>query len=177
MDSRKLHDWLEIAGITAVVASLIFVGLQLKQSSDIALGETFESAAARGVELRALVAEHSVTWQKACLGEQLTDPEKLIAGSIFFNYAQNAFNSWARFERTGFGGGGNQFYVDAYAANIHRYPGFRDMAISWRERGEHGARFEGELIAEFGAAIRQRLDELQQTEPNPSADVMWCGIR
>ena len=177
MDSQKLHDWLQIIGIAAVVASLVFVGLQLKQSDEIALADIFESAAARGVEQRALVAANADTWRKACLGEQLTEPEKLIAGSIYFNYVQNSFNSWSRFEETGFGGGGSQFYVDAYAANIHRYPGFKQLAISWNDWGELGARFDGELIQIFGAAIRQRLAELEQLEPNPTADITWCGVR
>jgi len=177
MDSQKLHDWLQIIGIAAVVASLIFVGLQLKQSDEIALAEVFESAAARGVEQRALIAANADTWHKACLGEQLTEPEKLIAGSIFFNYIQNSFNSWARYQETGLGGGGNRFYVDSYAANIHRYAGFKQMAISWSDWGKLGARFDGELIKEFGASILQRVAELEQLEPNPTADVMWCGIR
>ena len=91
MDLRKLHDWLEMVGLSAGVASLVFVGLQLKQSDEIALAEVLESAAARGVEERALIAAHADIWQKACLGEELSDPEKLIAGSIYFNFVQNSF--------------------------------------------------------------------------------------
>lgn len=49
MDSDKLHDWLQIVGAAAIVASLIFVGMQLKQSQDIAVANQyharFESAA------------------------------------------------------------------------------------------------------------------------------------
>ena len=37
MDSAKLNDWMQVAGIFAVVVSLIFVGYQLKQSQDIAI--------------------------------------------------------------------------------------------------------------------------------------------
>ena len=37
MDSAKLNDWMQVAGIFAVVASLIFVGLQMQQDRDIAL--------------------------------------------------------------------------------------------------------------------------------------------
>ena len=49
MGSDKLHDWLQIVGAAAIVASLIFVGMQLKQSQDIAIANQyqarFESAA------------------------------------------------------------------------------------------------------------------------------------
>ena len=37
MDSAKLNDWLQVIGLFGVVASLIFVGLQMKQDREIAL--------------------------------------------------------------------------------------------------------------------------------------------
>ena len=180
MDSQKLQDWLQIVGLAAVVASLVFVGLQLKQSDEIALAEVFESAAARGVEQRALIAEHAETWRKACLGEPLADSEKLIAGSIYFNYIQNSFNSWSRFDETelGFGAAGNQFYVDSLCCKL---PPISPVSDKWLCRGTSGTSsvraLKVTLIDEFGELLRQRIVELQQLEPDPAADVMWCGIR
>lgn len=43
MNSEKLHDWLQVIGMAAVVASLIFVGLQLKQSQEIAIANQYQS--------------------------------------------------------------------------------------------------------------------------------------
>jgi hypothetical protein len=37
MDTGKLHEWLQVVGLFGVIASLIFVGLQMKQDRDIAL--------------------------------------------------------------------------------------------------------------------------------------------
>ena len=37
MKSAKLNDWIQVTGIFALVSSLIFVGLQIKQTSEIAL--------------------------------------------------------------------------------------------------------------------------------------------
>jgi hypothetical protein len=45
MDSSKLNDWMQVVGIFAVVASLIFVGLQMKQSQDIALAAQYQARA------------------------------------------------------------------------------------------------------------------------------------
>ena len=171
MDSQKLHDWLQVIGIAAVVASLIFVGLQIKQSDEIALAEVLESVAARAIEERALIAANADTWQRACLGEQLTAQERLIAANIYMNYLQNNYNSWVRFQETGIGGTGSGFLVDAYAANIHRYPGFKQLALSL------GARFDSELTNKYRTAVVQRVGELENLEPNPTADVMWCGVR
>ena len=39
MKSEKLHDWLQLVGMTAIVVSLVFVGLQLRQSEEDALSD------------------------------------------------------------------------------------------------------------------------------------------
>jgi hypothetical protein len=44
-DSSKLSDWLQVIGLFAVVASLIFVGLQMKQTDAIALSEIYQERA------------------------------------------------------------------------------------------------------------------------------------
>ena len=45
MDSAKLSEWLQIIGMFGVIASLIFVGLQMKQNHEIALSATYQSRA------------------------------------------------------------------------------------------------------------------------------------
>lgn len=45
MDSAKLNDWMQVVGIFAVVASLIFVGLQMKQSQEIAIAAQYQERA------------------------------------------------------------------------------------------------------------------------------------
>jgi hypothetical protein len=45
MNSTKLNDWLEIVGIFAVVASLIFVGLELRQTHLIAMAQAYQERA------------------------------------------------------------------------------------------------------------------------------------
>lgn len=37
MDSGKLNEWLQVVGLFGVIASLMFVGLQMKQDREIAL--------------------------------------------------------------------------------------------------------------------------------------------
>ena len=37
MDSTKLNEWLQVVGLFGVIASLLFVGLQMKQDREIAL--------------------------------------------------------------------------------------------------------------------------------------------
>ena len=52
MNSAKLHDWLQIIGIFAVVASLIFVGFQMKQEHEIAIANQYQARATTAVEIQ-----------------------------------------------------------------------------------------------------------------------------
>jgi len=50
MDQQKLSDWLQIIGMFGVIASLLFVGLQMKQSHEIALSATYQARAQIAVD-------------------------------------------------------------------------------------------------------------------------------
>lgn len=50
MDTAKLNDWMQVIGIFALVASLVFVGLQMKQSQEIAIASQYHDRAALSVE-------------------------------------------------------------------------------------------------------------------------------
>ena len=45
MNSEKVNDWLQLVGMVAIVASLLFVGLQLKLSRDIAMAAQYQARA------------------------------------------------------------------------------------------------------------------------------------
>jgi hypothetical protein len=51
MDSAKLNDWMQIIGIFALVASLVFVGLQMNQSQEIALSNAYQARAATVIDM------------------------------------------------------------------------------------------------------------------------------
>ena len=51
MDSAKLNDWMQVIGIFALVASLVFVGLQMRQAHEIALSDIYQSRAASVIEM------------------------------------------------------------------------------------------------------------------------------
>jgi hypothetical protein len=45
LNTEKLNDWLQVIGLFAVVASLIFVGLQMRQTDAIALSQIYQDRA------------------------------------------------------------------------------------------------------------------------------------
>jgi hypothetical protein len=57
MDSAKLNDWLQVIGIFALVASLIFVGLQMQQSQEIARSQIQQARTDATVETVVSTAE------------------------------------------------------------------------------------------------------------------------
>ena len=80
MEIAKLNDWLQILGMIGVIASLIFVGLELRQSREIAISQTYQSRAESEV---AMILESSSNSAfrtarpklNAGLIEELTDEE------------------------------------------------------------------------------------------------------
>ena len=52
MLSEKVQNWLHIAGIFGVIVSLIFVGIELRQSQAIALSDAYHARAELSIALR-----------------------------------------------------------------------------------------------------------------------------
>ena len=50
-----------------IIASLVFVGLQLKQTDEIASIEGQESAIQRHYDMLSLMAENAGVWQRGCI--------------------------------------------------------------------------------------------------------------
>jgi len=51
VNSQRLNDWLQIVGLFGVIGSLIFVGLQLRQTQAIALSETYQNRTASTIAM------------------------------------------------------------------------------------------------------------------------------
>jgi hypothetical protein len=95
MDSAKLNDWMQVVGIFALVASLIFVGLQIRQTYEIAIAATYQARVATSVEMIASSAANEralAAWNKPQTeGLDSLSPEEEWAGrqmalALFFVY-------------------------------------------------------------------------------------------
>ncbi|MDH3692677.1 MAG: hypothetical protein OEU36_24890 [Gammaproteobacteria bacterium] len=74
----KFKEWNEIAelvGIAAVVGSLIFVGLQMKQAQEIGNAERRMTRVANQIELQNAINEHADIWVKGLSGQELGETE------------------------------------------------------------------------------------------------------
>jgi len=61
MSSSQLNDWLQVIGLFGVIASLVFVGLQMMQDREIALSAIYQERAASATEFYVAIATDEVS--------------------------------------------------------------------------------------------------------------------
>ena len=75
MSNWTSKDIAEIIGITAIVLSLVFVGLQMKQSQEIAIAETYQQEISATYAGGSLAAANAEAVAKANRGAELSEAE------------------------------------------------------------------------------------------------------
>ena len=94
----KSISWKEIAeliGIAAIVASLLFVGVELRQSQQIALNEAGFVALTAYIDTRNAENENSDVWIRGNLGEELERSEMAIYENLIRN--RHSRSAWVYF--------------------------------------------------------------------------------
>jgi hypothetical protein len=66
----------ELLGIVAIVASLVFVGMELRQSRAIAISEGNLANAEIQIERNNAINEHSIVWIRGNSGEPLAEKDR-----------------------------------------------------------------------------------------------------
>lgn len=84
MNSKKFREWLEIFGIFGIIASLIFVGLEMRQSQKIALSAAYQARSDSSMIIRMAAVESEALQSangKRRQGQKFDDlsPEELSA--------------------------------------------------------------------------------------------------
>lgn len=110
-------------------------------------------------------------------GQELSEAEDAVFQTIVRVYISQAYNRWvARHAITDQTGAGGQYLIDAIAANLHGYSGFRAANGAIRSWAAEGRRFEDDYLAECRNALDTRLAELAKIEPEPDWDLKHCGM-
>jgi len=174
MDSAKLNDWLQVIGIFALVASLIFVGLQMKQNQQIGEGEAAAYFSQITSSFRITVIDNAEVWRSGCMGEELSDGEQTRFAQMYYSYMAAAYWLWLAND-VGIIQAKTNVLTNAYAANIHRYPGIAKMNASKQRWSIEGSKLDLLSLQRFSAAVQTRLAELEKIEPEPLSDPDWCG--
>ena len=122
----KRIDWkttIEVIGVAAIVASLIFVGLQLQQDRRIAEAESYLDAAVQITELGQLINNNRDVWIRGLDGEDLTHEEELAFRTIYWSVWVRKISQWQRAQRLD--AGDSDSISQGFAYNLMLYPGLR----------------------------------------------------
>ena len=90
----KSIDWKhisELIGMTAIVASLIFLAFQIRQEEDIAISEIRFATEANAIEVRAAIIENLDVWIKGNADSELSETEGIIFNYLIENVNDRAY--------------------------------------------------------------------------------------
>jgi hypothetical protein len=154
--------WKSIAeglGIAAIVASLIFVGLQMRQSQEIAIAETYMSILSSEIAVRNAVSEHADLWKKANSGAELDEAEAVIFGNLVANLTSEANRSMNQLRRLGHTSAARS-QVHNFASFLHQNPAARqEWTVQSEIWSKHRALLEN-FVSEFPGMVLDDLHKL-----------------
>jgi hypothetical protein len=182
MDSAKLNDWIQAIGIIAVVASLVFVGLQLRQDRAFAVSEAIVGRSDTISDLADMISDNKELWVSALNGDELSEPELATFQAMVELVESYFFGLWIR--TSGASGVvvsvGRQrgAAIDTYAFALYSHKGLRQnweaQLNYWRARD---AAFDDD---EPGTAFRRlvaeklvHLDETAARLPDEKRYAFW----
>ena len=133
MDFRKFNEVAELVGIVAIVASLVFVGLELRQSQAIARADIEASYAAASIEMASLVSENSEVWAKGIAGQELGESETEVFESIITALSDRIWSNQEQMRLLKSDEAADAI-VHEFAAFLHQRPGVRRAWVAREER-------------------------------------------
>ena len=175
MKNTSWKDVAELIGMTAIVLSLLFVGLQIRQSQQLATEERINNSNERQNAIRELISANPDVWEKACLGEPLESVERILAAKMFDAWLDHVVGEY---ELRTYGvrqsDDARKKVVEEIAAQLWRYPGLSELSASrsdWQSSAVETQSGSGEL----GRLIRARIKELESSGIKREGDIAWCG--
>ena len=113
----------EVIGVTAIVASLLFVGFQLRQDAQIARADVFSAFASTTIEMNQAHYAYADLIAKANRDETLTDAEEYVLEEIVNNLFLNVRFLNIRAQRLGEIGSSTNELI--FSAHLFQNPGLR----------------------------------------------------
>jgi len=164
MNRAHWKDWLEGVGIVAIVASLVFVGLQMRQAQDIALSQGMVDNLANQFTLSNTINANADIWVRGNAGDELDESEAAIYRNLLRDMNAYAVFTVMRLRRMGQHATAENTIAD-FAGYLHDNPGALQI---WNSRQELLDRNRGLLTPDVHATstwqreIRSKLDTLRK---------------
>ena len=153
MRSSRVNDWLQVIGLFGVIASLIFVGLQMMQDREIALSAIYQERATASTEFWMNIATDEAArfaMAKVRMGkaDELTPEEAAAYQAISRAGRQLMDNSHYQYEK-GFASDAHWTQIRSMLKDLLRNPYSRELVLS------------GHLRPTFSKTIREIENELK----------------
>ena len=152
----------EIIGISAIVGSLIFVGLQIRQDQNVAVSQILQSTLAAEVEIHIALAEHAEVLAKARNADELSDAEIIAIEELIDMWGARAFFESLSARRIDEGDWSGP--INAFAFFLYDNPGVQQL---WTERTIRKEYFykqfnQGTAFIKFNELVRAKLASLKE---------------
>ncbi len=177
----KSLDWktaAELTGITAIVISLVFVGLQIQQDRALNQVSTFGSVTNSAHALSELVQGNSDVWVRGLDGDDLSDAEMAEFMSIIRAVETRYMNFIIRWTASGDDRLDPETHARNFAYYMYIYPGLRRVLEEEAElRQQIGSAFRipagGTPLYAFSVRYLKELDEAAPDIPANKNYVIW----
>ncbi len=134
MQSTNWKEIAELIGIAAIVASLVFVGLQLRQDQDIARYEGASDYYDTTIAYAGAIIENAGIWREGLEGLQFDDPNQEVKFQALAYMAHRKFAGiYSRDERID-GGRRQNAITRQFASELYTFPGLRRTFLSRCEK-------------------------------------------
>lgn len=177
MKSLDRKELAEIIGVIAIVASLLFVGLEVRQTQNIALAEGFSAVFTKRLEVGNSIKEHIALWRKGIAGEELDDSEAAIFAVLVNQLNESAAEEFLYNSQVA-GPAQAQIGAQDFAGFLYSNPSARDI---WNRREDHLAEIRDLLsddpqsVHPWTGSVRNYLARLDELGPQfeKTAFVDW----
>ena len=166
MNTAKLNDWMQVFGIFAVVASLIFVGLQMRQDRTIAFVDAMSSRSEVISGLAEMISNNQSLWIDGLNGAELSDADEATFHAMNEAIESYFVSTWRRVEGIGDGLSAESVSGDyAYAVYTHRglRQAWKKQLAYWYAR--NSALSEDTAGGRFRESVNAHLAQLDRESP------------
>jgi hypothetical protein len=129
MNFDRTKEIVELVAVFSIVASLIFVGVQIRQEREIAATVSVAAAAEGRKYMAELISENSEVWVNGMAGNPLSEYDMAIFRSLAEAQRVDLYATWYRASRLNHVPA-HRFPIE-YAMVLHGNPG---LLKYWRER-------------------------------------------
>lgn len=130
MNFKKFNEIAELFGIVALIASLVFVGMELRQSQIIATVELEAANSSASIQMASLINDSSEVWGRGISGEDLNDADFETFMTIIIAQSDRNFSIQFQLRILGEDKAADQLIHD-FAIFLHERPGARN---AWSQR-------------------------------------------